>query len=1043
MQRTFLRHIFLFFILLASLFFQPLEGQNFYSDFGQNRIQHRQFEWKFLTRNNITVYYYDSLESIATLALSEAQASLEHIETTLSYKFGGNIRLQLFSGLKDYRQSNVGYVNPQYNTGGFTIIPNDINTLYYNGNQKVFRKLICKSVADIFLREMLYGGTLQDRLQSSANFNTPKWFIDGLADYLSENWNSGLENRLRDGLNNHGFKNFNILPEEDLELVGHSFWRFLVQTEGNSSITNIIYFLRYTHNVDDAMFFQTKKKLHQLIKDWRNYYLAYFLDDKLLSMPRGNASISKKIARLKCTDLKLSPDGKKIAIVTNDHGRFSVWIYDIKTSKTRHLYNGGSRILNQVADYSFPKLHFGGAKSDKLGMFIYQNNKYYFLEFNINNGQKRKFDLPPSYNIVDFAYSETGDSLLFSIIRSELNEVALWKRKDKNWKILVSDSIYKYNLIWRNNELFFLGNDKHLSYIAEYNTDHKQYSVLYKQENKIDFSSLVRYNDSVYGFLSDASGLTNAYVLNKHSNEIKGLTNYRRSILAQDISNDKSTFLEMLNFNGLNTFYVSQAEENPEKDEVKVKLQKWKTQNTSNVDSLKSKDHVQVVQLFQTGRDSIVVQQEDTTSKYENKFKFQVQYPVRDYTDAVSSRSYVKKEIVLRGIAKSELNIDYFITQFDNKVIGTSYYYNQMPLSTLRNVVLTPLIKASLSDYNRNFILEGGFRTSFNFDQTDYFLRADYLKNRIDHFGELNRRVRRYSVDNFYYESMHSLAFYKIVLPLDERLKINLGGGFRKDNITTKATEVRSLNVGDKTDQFALGSLELIYDNSISLGLNLSKGLKSKLWLESANNLKAKGQMLNAGVDFRHNLLLFKRVIWANRFSGLYALGNRYVATYLGGTENWTAKDQLQSQVFELKGSDYFFQQYAANLRGFARGVRVGSSYMLLNSEMRFSIQRIFLRHTSSSELIRTLQFVLFADAGTAFTGAGPNSPNNPFNTLFYTYPNYNLSVTSARNPFVVGRGYGVRLKLWGYYVRYDVARGYIEKNWGKRMSYLSLGLDF
>ena len=85
----------------------------------------------------------------------------------------------------------------------------------------------------------------------------------------------------------HGFNNLNILKDEDLELLGHSFWRYLVQTEGTTAITNVIYFLRYTHNVDDALFFHTKKKLNNILKDWKQYQLQSFQDEKWLSLPKG------------------------------------------------------------------------------------------------------------------------------------------------------------------------------------------------------------------------------------------------------------------------------------------------------------------------------------------------------------------------------------------------------------------------------------------------------------------------------------------------------------------------------------------------------------------------------------------------------------------------------------------------------------------------------------------------------------------------------------------------------------------------------------
>lgn len=1027
--------------LLIILLFNCANTQNFYTDFGQNRIQHRNFDWKFISKGSITVYYYDSMESLAGHVLASAENVLINIESVLSYKLGGNIKLQLFSGLKDYRQSNVGYVNQEYNTGGFTIIPNDINSLYFNGDFSNFDKLISKSVSDIFLREMLYGGTLQDRLQSSANFNTPKWFIEGLSSYLADNWNANLENKLRDAMQKHGFNNLNILKDEDLELLGHSFWRYLIQTEGNTAITNIIYFLRYTHNVDDALFFQTKKKLNTLLKEWKLFQIQSFQDEKFLSLPKGKASIPRKIAGLKCSDLKISDDGNKVVFVTNDHGKFSVWLYDIKSTKTKHLYTGGSKILNQVSDFSFPKIHFKNANT--VGMFIYKNNNYYFMEIDLRNGRKTEKELPPTYSIVDFSYNSTGDSLIFSIVRSEQNELVYWSAKSKNWKVLRSDSLFKFNLVWENDNLFFLEKTNGAMIISKIAVSENKKTNVFQFNEIQEISNLLFYSDSIMGFLSDANGLVNAYILNEHSRNVNALTNYRRSVIAQDISKDKKTFIEMLTVNGLNTIYISSTPSEPESETVQIKFMKWKSQSTLVSDSQVKKEDLNVIQLFQTGKDSIIKSTSDTNTFKERPYTFQVQYPKIDYRNVVKSN--VKNSLAtISGSAKNELNIDYFITQFDNKVIGSNLHNVQMPLITLRNAALTPLIKASLSDYNKNLILEGGFRTSFNFEQTDYFINGDYLKNRFDYSAEVNRRVRRYSTDNKnYFESIHSQGLIKVAYPIDERLKISFGLGYRKELIATKATEKSTLNEMDKSRTFVMNSFEAVYDNSISLGLNLSKGFKAKIGFESAKNMAGSGMMLNYVMDLRHNLLILKKVIWANRVSGMYALGNRFAATYLGGTENWTSKDQLEKVISAFPADNYYFQQYAANLRGFGRGVRVGSSYGLWNSELRFPLQRLIMKNMTGNEIIRSFQFVFFFDAGTAFTGKSPNSPNNPFNTVYYNFPNYNMSVTSSRNPFVFGQGYGIRVKLWGYYFRYDIARGFVEGKWGKSRKYLSLGLDF
>jgi hypothetical protein len=73
-----------------------------------------------------------------------------------------------------------------------------------------------------------------------------------------------------------------------------------------------------------------------------------------------------------------------------------------------------------------------------------------------------------------------------------------------------------------------------------------------------------------------------------------------------------------------------------------------------------------------------------------------------------------------------------------------------------------------------------------------------------------------------------------------------------------------------------------------------------------------------------------------------------------------------------------------------------------------------------------------FLDIGTAFIGNSPANPMNPFNTVVVTTPNYWMSITSKRNPYLVGTGLGVSANVLRTPIRYELAFGLKE---GKLMS--------
>ena len=72
--------ILLFFILSAASF----------SQFGQNKVQYRKFEWKYIQSPNFDVYYYDT-KYLAEAAANWAEDALKSIQKTLNHKINKRI----------------------------------------------------------------------------------------------------------------------------------------------------------------------------------------------------------------------------------------------------------------------------------------------------------------------------------------------------------------------------------------------------------------------------------------------------------------------------------------------------------------------------------------------------------------------------------------------------------------------------------------------------------------------------------------------------------------------------------------------------------------------------------------------------------------------------------------------------------------------------------------------------------------------------------------------------------------------------------------
>lgn len=141
--------------------------------------------------------------------------------------------------------------------------------------------------------------------------------------------------------------------------------------------------------------------------------------------------------------------------------------------------------------------------------------------------------------------------------------------------------------------------------------------------------------------------------------------------------------------------------------------------------------------------------------------------------------------------------------------------------------------------------------------------------------------------------------------------------------------------------------------------------------------------------------------------------------------------------------SSYLFQTFVGNLRGFNYNTTSGNSFSLGNFEFRVPMLKLFYHYPVRSELLKYFMIAPFVDAGLSWQGPSPYDASNPFNTQTVFLPQYTISVTSERNPILIGTGIGLRTQLFGYYLKVDYARGFKENTWQKSVVQFSLSQDF
>ncbi len=238
---------------------------------------------------------------------------------------------------------------------------------------------------------------------------------------------------------------------------------------------------------------------------------------------------------------------------------------------------------------------------------------------------------------------------------------------------------------------------------------------------------------------------------------------------------------------------------------------------------------------------------------------------------------------------------------------------------------------------------------------------------------------------------------------------------------------------------------EYVFDNVINRGLNLYNGTRFKVFSELFKQVnKTKTTMVVLGLDLRNYLKIHREIIWANRIAASTSFGDQKIIYYMGGVDNeFLTGPEYDNSTNIDNTQNYAYQAIATNMRGFTQNIRNGNSFAVINSELRVPIFKYLISRPIKSDLLRNLQIVGFGDIGTAWNGKSPYSGNNIINTKVIQNNPLVITLTTQRDPIIAGYGWGLRSRLFGYFVRADWAWGIAEGVVRPRVFYLSLSLDF
>ncbi|MEY3193992.1 MAG: hypothetical protein RIQ78_88, partial [Bacteroidota bacterium] len=328
--------------------------------FGKNRVQyHHQFDdWSVYETPNFTTYWYGDARNVAQSALQLAEFDFPGVQQLLEHQPPDKIEMLVFSDLTDLKQSNIGEDDVFTLQSGETKVVGNKIFVFFDGNHQHLRAQIREGMAGVLINSMLYGANIQEIVSNAVLLNLPSWYTGGLMAFCGEEWTAEHDERLRDLLNSGRYKNFDRFAKEHPRFAGHAFWYYISLHFGQGTISNLLYLTRINRSADNGFFYVLGSGYRKTTDAMLDYFKKrYSAEEKSLYPPlEADEIVVKNRKKLPLYQLKISPDGKKIAWTSNDLGKCKVYVYDVETKKKKRILKKGSRNNLQTTDYNYPQI---------------------------------------------------------------------------------------------------------------------------------------------------------------------------------------------------------------------------------------------------------------------------------------------------------------------------------------------------------------------------------------------------------------------------------------------------------------------------------------------------------------------------------------------------------------------------------------------------------------------------------------------------------------------------------------------------------------
>ncbi|MCP4725122.1 MAG: hypothetical protein GY863_08805 [bacterium] len=1044
-----------------------------FAQFGKNKVQYFEPDWKYIQTSHFDVYYYPGGEFLAQFAADAIEKDLERYQEFFNYRIKKRIPLILYKSHNHFQQTNIIVPYMQEGILGVTESFKNRMVVPYEGSYEKFRHTLAHELVHGFINDMIYGSSVQSAVTGAVRLQLPMWFDEGLAEYMSTKWETRVDMIVRDASIN------SILGMISPYQMGHAFWKYIEEKYGQPKVAEILRKVNITKDVErgltSAVGIEMEKLIEQLDLAVKRKYWPDIADRETPDEAATRLTDHFKDRHFYNISPAISPNGDKIAYITNRDDLMDIFLMSAVDGEII-----GSVFEGQRAPHA-EELHFlspgmtWSPDGEYIAFAVKAGAEDALTWVNVDSKEinQKKFGLD---GVFDADWSPDGDRIAFqgtynggsniyvyNINTDHLEQLTFDNFSDHapSWspdgtKILFSSDrkdfvdISRLNVIDGDRKDIGKGDDGN-GHNGNGNGDESQQGTVYGLEPEVFMNDHDYRNNDVYimdadgsnverltignyssdspvwspdgnkiAYTSEEHGISNISIMDLETRESYPITNLITGAFQLSWANESNKLAFTSYFNGGFDIFLL-------KDPLRMNTKEAGLKNTIFFDELDGglaqPPDGQVYR--QQNEDSDPLDSIGDLSKYIFNEQERNSALLRNNREPAAFRidpSRYKDE-------DGNYKVNKYKLKFSPDVLTGNYAYDTffgvmgntlMMFSDMMGdhsiVFYTDLyLDLRNSNYNLMYFYQPRL-TDYGigiYNQSYMFTQSGVIGN---NWVFLPTRLRNYG-----FQLMASR-------PVSKFFRIDANASFQKLSIEYLQPEYSAANEGFSNLRF---NLNLIKDTVLWKYIGPFEGDRGSLSFSYSPPGITSHSFFTVEGDYRKYMRLNKEVSFALRLGGGFSEGKNPEGFFLGGVQNWINRD-FAGGYLRNSIDDIFYTRWVDALRGSDYYELFGNRYGIVNAELRFPFIRNLTIGYPLSMGIRNVMGALFYDAGAAWV-------NSDFELYARDGDTSGRKLGDFRNAF----GTGIRMVLGYFLLRYDVAWGNDAGDILPPKHYFSLGLDW